>query len=447
MDELAVLGESLRSQARKLLPHRVRATRQLDRFRALVQFAWDNSPFYRELYSSHGLTRLDLLEVETRDIPIVDKPILMSALGDVFTDRDLKPDEVGAWIAANPHPLALYRDKYQVMHTSGSSGKPGVFVYDRNALTALRGSLIATPVTHLRLSRKARIAYVGATHGRFSGVIMAASAPNRLFDTLLLSVLDPVDENVTALNDFQPDMLIGYARTIASLAHMARSNELAIRPSRVVVSGEALTASSWDLLEDCWASQIVNFYSSTESAIGISQRRDGWFQVLHDLCIAESVPSEGEGGERNVAITNLYNRVTPIIRYRLNDEVVPGDALFGTVMDGIRELHGRRSMDLPIRADNGDRDTVHHITLVELFVPGVDQFQFVSVRPGEVLIRYVAGQPLDAEVRREFDKILKPKAARRGTRVLVERVPMISPNTTTGKHELVCVPSSGAGHA
>nr|MCR5177361.1 phenylacetate--CoA ligase family protein [Lachnospiraceae bacterium] len=64
---------------------------QKKRLNALVKFAGERSPFYKELYADIGD------DYSLADIPPVSKPELMARFDDVLTDRNINMDRIDAF--------------------------------------------------------------------------------------------------------------------------------------------------------------------------------------------------------------------------------------------------------------------------------------------------------------------------------------------------------------
>ena len=135
------LAESLRSKSliesrqgwtrSQLLEHQQRSLRDL------LHRVWKDSPFYREYYGNHGIQEKDLSDITVRDLPILDKETLMDGFDRISTDPVLRRNRLEAWLhseSRNP-----YEGRYMVVHTSGSSGNMGIFVYDKEAWGRTRG--------------------------------------------------------------------------------------------------------------------------------------------------------------------------------------------------------------------------------------------------------------------------------------------------------------------
>lgn len=69
-----------------------------------------------------------------------------------------------------------YNGKYHVVHSSGSTGKPGYFVYDENAWNSMLTGIIRAALWNMTmpqilklLLKRPRIVYIAATDGRYGG--------------------------------------------------------------------------------------------------------------------------------------------------------------------------------------------------------------------------------------------------------------------------------------
>ena len=104
---------------------------ELDRFQqkqlqALVRHAKENSPFFRDLYKD--ITVDDDLAVS--DLPPTDKVMVMENFDRIVTDDRLKLKDLQQFIPKVQFG-DRYLDEYRVFTTSGSTGRRGIFVFNR----------------------------------------------------------------------------------------------------------------------------------------------------------------------------------------------------------------------------------------------------------------------------------------------------------------------------
>ena len=115
-------------RAESLTPSQIQNLQQ-SRFRKSLQYTLEKSRFYRRYYREHGITGHDIDQVEPEDLPVVDKRIVMENYDELVCAPALRRDEIERFIRESPDPNSRYKGVYRVIHTSGSSGTAGLFVY------------------------------------------------------------------------------------------------------------------------------------------------------------------------------------------------------------------------------------------------------------------------------------------------------------------------------
>ena len=341
--------------------------RQHDRLAVLVDYARSASPFYRRLYRDVPETLVDL-----RELPPVGKSELMENFDDWVTDphitlRSLKEDVLG-----DPSRIGgFYRGQYLVMKTSGSTGEPAVLLHDRNSLQVAnllarireRRMLVTAAETRAFLRRGLRAGALIADGDHFAGLVLTEMARRRSQQIArrvrVFSVLRPLPELVAELNEFQPTLLYGYPSAMLQLVPEEKSGRLRIRPILAVASGEALAAKGAADIEESLGCRVALRYLASEVPALTSRCRQGLFHVNADWHILEPVDEKYQpvpAGElsHTVLVTNLANRVQPLIRYNLGDRVqlVPGPCTCGSPFPAVR-VEGRSGDVLTFAAADG----------------------------------------------------------------------------------------------
>jgi phenylacetate-CoA ligase len=413
-------------------------------FRELLQFVWERSPFYRDYYSSHGIQKKDLPHLTIRDLPFLSKQPLMEHFDAAVTDARLKRKELEQWIEENRDPCENFRNDFIVIHSSGSSGNIGIFVHDQIAWQIANSTMVGRlPKPENYPAGKTRVAFFCATHGHFGGVSTAMRMPKAIFDTLILSLLDPMEQVVERLNAFQPHRLDGYSSSISMLAELALEGKLCIRPQNVFVSGDKLTPSIEETIRQAWRAPIYDLYNTNESKY-LAFRGPGHdeMMVMDDINLLEVLDENNRpvspGEEGRVVLTNLYNHALPILRYELGDYVLLGKVRHDSPFTSIGEIRGRAIDALPVVLSDGRSDTIHPLVLASFHARGLEKVQFVSRRADHIQIDYVGRNITDATVREEFQRILNLKDASRTT-FEVRQVQHIPYDLQTGKLRLVII--------
>src|SRR6202008_4629733 len=129
---------------------------QLLKFRKLVSYAQQHSPFYRALIAQR---KIDVRTCLPSDFPILTKDIVMANFDHLVTDRNLTHKRIAEFLARSSDPTELFEGRYHVLHSSGSSGAIGSFVFSHRAW--IKGASQVARASPLRWRR--RIALVAAT--------------------------------------------------------------------------------------------------------------------------------------------------------------------------------------------------------------------------------------------------------------------------------------------
>jgi phenylacetate-coenzyme A ligase PaaK-like adenylate-forming protein len=289
----------------------------------LVRHALAHSRFYRQLYG--GLSLGDEIEIEA--LPVVSKRLVMDNFDAVVTDPRLRLE------ALREHLQAIRRDeyylgRYRVLATTGTSGLRGVFVYDRAAWSTVLANTIRW--NHFagirpRWPSRIRVCSIGADTPMHVTERIPESADVGLFRVLRLQATDPLPRLVDALNAFRPQVMLPYPSVAALLAGEQIEGRLRIRPEVVATHSELLTEEMRRRIETAWGITPFNHYGLTEEPhVGFDCAEHRGVHILEDLCIVEVVDEDdrpvppGVLG-RKYFLTNLYNRVQPLIRYEVTD--------------------------------------------------------------------------------------------------------------------------------
>ena len=100
------------------------------RFTSLLEKTYHSSKFYRDLYSSHGIKPKDLKDIIPTDLPIIDKAMVMDNFDSLIPDPSITRKSVEEFLSHDTNPRNRFRNN-TVIHTSGSTGVPGIFLYSK----------------------------------------------------------------------------------------------------------------------------------------------------------------------------------------------------------------------------------------------------------------------------------------------------------------------------
>ena len=450
IDVARMLKLAARSKERERWPREQLIRFQQERLEALVAHARAHSPYYRE--------RIGGGPAELAALPVLDKATLMERFDDIVTDRRLCRDELLAHLDGLEHD-DLYLGRYRAMTTSGSSGRKGLYVYDRQGWAAIgaafmRFSAWAGTSPKLPRRRMAMIAGGSPTHLSRRG---AATLSIGLHKMLALPVTTPVPRMVEALNAFGPDSLHAYPSMAVLLADEKRAGRLHVSPAVVATSSELCTPEMAAAIEDAFGVRPFDLYASTEGLWGATCGQGGGHHLFEDLAIAENVDEEGRpvpAGERGarVLVTNLANLVQPLIRFEVSDVVTidPEPCPCGRTLRRMRSVEGRSDAVLRLPGAAGERIPVHPLQFGVITADrGVREFQVVQRGDG-VRVRVVAreGEEPEAMAGRLRERVGERLAALGVREPQVEVEPCTAlERPPAGKLQLVVPDEAVAAHA
>src|SRR5215831_10331394 len=322
------------------------------RFDALIAHARVHSPFYRASYRS-----LPGSGLSPADLPIVTKSALMANFDGWVTDRKVRLREVVRFLGDHDHVGELYRDRYMVWKSSGSTGTPGIYVQDADAV-ATYDALVTAQVDNREwdaqalwrmISEGGRAALIAATGDHFASIAswrrVCRAHPWRA--TRSFSVLEPLPRLVAALNEYQPAFVASYPTLLCLLAEEQDAKRLRINPVALWSGGERLPAAMRAAIEKAFACPIANEYGASEALSIAYGCREGWLHVNADWVLLEAVdrdykPVRPGETSHTVLLTNLANRVQPLLRYDLGDSIIvkPEPCACGNLLPAI-QVEGR----------------------------------------------------------------------------------------------------------
>ena len=378
------------------------AARQAKRLSELVDFARRNSPFYAEKY--RGLP--DAIS-DVRQLPVVTKVELMEHFDEVVTDPAVRKADVSRFIADLGNLGKPYLGKYMVWTTSGTTGTPGIFLEDKNwdavitAVNVLRmgGEWYTRDVIRSMMKQGGRSASIFAGNGHFLGVTMLerqrSSNRSRAKRIRLIPVTLPLQEIVEQLNEVQPAMFAGYASALGLLAQEQLEGRLNIHPAIVISSAEPLSPENRSLIQEAFGVPPRNNYGCSEGGVMGYECNHGHMHLNADWILLEPVDSmhnpvpPGRLSDRTL-ITNLSNRVMPILRYELGDRVTasPESCPCGITLPVIH-VEGRTDEILRFRTPDQKSVPVLPLALWSVVkeTPGVLKFQAIQTGGEELKIR------------------------------------------------------------
>lgn len=292
----------------------------------LRRASYAGSGFYRRHHAGLHDAPLDQL-------PPVTKADLMGNFDEAVTVPGLRladlEEHLRSLTVSGGNPGLPWNGRWWAAATAGTTGRRGTFIWNRSEWATIlasyaRASDWAGISSGLTLPLK--VALVSSRVPTHQSAVVGASLRSKLVPTLRLDVTAPIDETVSALNRFQPRVLVGYASALKPLAAEQRVGRLDIAPHGVMSVSEVLSQQTAAELDAAWGKAPFDFYAATETAGIASPCTYRNKHVYEDLLIIEPTDQAGNPAPpgttgAKLLVTVLFSRTLPLIRYEMSDTV------------------------------------------------------------------------------------------------------------------------------
>lgn len=348
--------------------------RQDRRVRSMVRHAYASVPHYREAMQARGLTPADFPTAGSlRQLPLVSGAELAREPGRFYSSRYGPNDTL-------------------TLHSSGTGGRPKAVRYDRGALFEA--------LAHGQRQRAVLTAFTGRPSGYRELAVLrqesVATQLRRFYEERLWvpRALD-VQRSVVAMelpfegifrriDAFRPDVLLGYGAHLGALLRWAwQQGRDFHRPAAAWYGADAMPPADRDLIERELGIPVLSTYQADE-ALRIAfqcERRRGFHLHADDVAVRVLTADgreAGPGEQGEIVISNLANRATVLLNYRLGDIVrlSPDACDCGRMLPTLESIEGRAD-DLLSLPGGESRHALSFIAPIQA-VSGVVQAQLVQ---------------------------------------------------------------------
>jgi phenylacetate-CoA ligase len=305
----------------------------------MVNYAY-HVPVYREKYKKAGIKPDDINTINNIDkLPFISKEELLKKF----------PDEVT--------PSFFNKNKAFVATTSGTTGRSLPIYFDVYAiLTTMIGFVRALNEHQINWYKTRITLLIDLTENSFENEYFLNSVFSfikpffSLRNFQILDVLDDPEKVAKKIEEFSPEVIIGYPFMLIPLASLKKKGFLENIHLRIIgSSGAFFDQYSKSFVEKMFNTKIFDTYAATESGIIASECSKGNYHVYSDLVYLEYLKNGTPVSSRepgSIVVTKLYGRGTPIVRYTgLQDVVTFSKKECDCGFSGglIKEIHGRKS--------------------------------------------------------------------------------------------------------
>ena len=347
------------------------------KLRSVISYAYQNVPYYRQLFDRSGISADDIKTVS--DINII--PITSTQ------DYRNRPVEETVSREAKLHQMVQ-------RHTSGSTGRPFTIRRTRledhllNFFRIRSYRQFGVKIKDIRAS----VEFTSQSHRR-ENLLGAIRQFLGIYRVYSINCLGSAPEIASELDEIGPDIISGFPEILAHVAQYLTEEDLAIHPRFVITGGESLTPFRKQRIENGFSRKVFDIYGSHEfNLVAWTCLDTGQYHVCNDNVIVEVLRNgrQAEPGERGeVVATGLNCYTMPFIRYRLGDIVTQGTNICscGQPFPTIRNIQGRMH-DYFIMPDGS---LIHPdniiVPVMENESSWVDQYQLLQEKEDHIVLR------------------------------------------------------------
>ena len=303
-----------------LIPSPALEAMRRGRFRRVLRYAAERSPFYRDAFRRRGI-----------DVSRIGHP---SELGDFYTTgEDLRAHGPDAFLAA-PADTAF--------ETTGTTSPVPKRVFFSRKEIADMGRLSALWMHVLGLRADDRVLSAFDCSFWVSPYVLRSGLDLLGCFHVEAGKIEPTEFYERA-KAYRPTVIFGEPSWIARLGEVAR--ERGAWPVKFLFAGgENIAESTRHAVEQAWNAPLYLNYGQTESfgALGAECRvKNGYHR--NDLYFFFETPEVGPDGFGEIVYTTLSRTVMPLIRYRSTDvsQLVEGQCACGISMGRLAKVRGR----------------------------------------------------------------------------------------------------------
>jgi phenylacetate-CoA ligase len=402
---------------------------QLRQLHQLLTHAYDNVPYYSNVFRERGLTPRDI-----RDFDDLEKL--------PFLTKEIIRDNVEALKARN-----VAQDRFEYVTTGGTTGRPLGFYYEKGTSRAKEWAFMRTLWGRVgyKFTDKLVVLRSNVVKTAERGIYWESALLGRWLNLSSYHMNEAtLPTYIARIRAFRPKFLWAFPSVVTILASFMKRHD--VEPfstvKAILCGSEAVYPWQRGLLENAFQCRVFSWYGHSEmGALAGECEKSSQYHLFPEYGITELLSTKGTvvrgaNEQAEIVTTGFNNLAFPLIRYRTGD--------FGAYTEdgcachrNYRRLHsveGRWLQELII----GQHGRIFPVTALNMHsdvYDNVEQFQFYQDREGELILNIVRGTNYtEADSQRICEELLKKLGS--DTRLDLEFVDHIS-RTKAGKFKFV----------
>ncbi len=355
MSEVDELREVVGKQVQAALPEmvaridwpreRLDAHREAS-LRQLLTHLVERSAWHRERLSGIDLAAFRLQDLT--ELPTMSKADHVAHFDEISTDARVTLDRCNEHIEGG---RPVMDGRFLLVASGGSTGVRSV---NCNAVTDLARRFPAGFMRFVmrwgrrtgQISGTPALLVIGAGEGAHGSNVIG-----KLFGRggASVSVLDPMEKIVAAIERARPEVLVVFSSLIPRLLDEVRAGRLRAQPKLLLAGAEPFLPEHEDAVAEVWGCATMTGYAASETAgLGNGSGFEPGMLLLDDMVIVEPVDAGGRPVSPGTPadklfVTPLLPSVVPILRYELTDQltVLQEPAACGSSFTRVSNVLGR----------------------------------------------------------------------------------------------------------
>lgn len=334
---------------------------QNKKLRELIKHAYENVPYYNELFNKLKLTPSDIKATDD----LYKLPLL--------TKKNIRENVRNGKILAKKFP----KNQIILSSSSGSTGEPLQYYRTKNAYSFnIAAYLRGWYWMGYRLGDK----YMKLSQNPREGLKNFQDKINNcnyLFSKQLTN--DNFSKIVNEIKNFKPKFILGYPDPMLFLSNYIIRNKIIIPPIIAInTTGNILSPEAKKTIEKAFNCKVFDSYSCEGGANVFECKTHNCYHSSLEYAITEIISNGknvNKGEKGRVITTDLINYAVPFIRYDTQDYITKSEkkCSCGKNLLAIKKIDGRDS-DILI-TPSGKYLIVHNFTGYFEWIDSVEQFQ------------------------------------------------------------------------
>ncbi len=275
---------------------------QFQELMKLLRNTVQNSKFYRELYEGIDISSFQSVN-DLKKLPIVTKEMIRENLYNVLT---------------------ISKEQGVEANTGGTTGKSLTVYFTREDMQKRMATLDFFKIKNgFKNMEMKKATFMGKHIVPPKQKIKVFWRYNAAIRQMVYSSFHITEENmpsyIRSLNKFKPQAIDGYPSSMYDIAsYMLRNNiKFDFKPLAIFPTAETLTLEHREVIENAFCAKVRNQYASSEGAPFVWECECGNYHYDITTGIIENISDSNE-----ILVTSFTSYGTPLIRYRIGDNII-----------------------------------------------------------------------------------------------------------------------------